>query len=36
MRLLIDDPLGMYMLGLAIFLQVVGVMAIRKIVDVEY
>jgi tight adherence protein B len=36
MRLLIDDPLGMYMVGLAIFLQVVGVLAIRKIVDVEY
>ena len=36
MRLLIEDPLGMYMVGLAIFLQVVGVMAIRKIVDVEY
>ena len=36
MRLLIEDPLGMYMVGLAIVLQVVGVMAIRKIVDVEY
>ena len=36
MRLLIDDPLGMYMVGLAIFLQIVGVLAIRKIVDVEY
>ena len=36
MRLLIDDPLGLYMVGLAIFLQIVGVLAIRKIVDVEY
>jgi len=36
MRLLIEDPLGLYMVGLAIFLQIVGVLAIRKIVDVEY
>jgi tight adherence protein B len=36
MRLLIDDPLGLYMVGLAIFLQIIGVLAIRKIVDVEY
>jgi tight adherence protein B len=36
MRLLIDDPLGLYMVAIAIFLQIVGVLAIRKIVDVEY
>ena len=36
MRLLIDDPLGVYMVALAIFLQVVGVLIIRRIVDVEY
>ena len=36
MRLLTNDPLGLYMVALAIFLQVVGVLAIRKIVDVEY
>jgi len=36
MRLLTEDPLGLYMVAIAIFLQVVGVLAIRKIVDVEY
>ena len=36
MRLLIDDPLGLYMVAIAIFLQIIGVLAIRKIVDVEY
>lgn len=36
MRLLIDDPLGRQMLGIALVLQVIGVLAIRKIVDVEY
>jgi tight adherence protein B len=36
MALLFNDPLGLYMVAGAIFLQVVGVLAIRKIVDVEY
>ena len=36
MALLFKDPLGLYMVGAAVFLQVVGVLAIRKIVDVEY
>lgn len=36
MGLLINDPLGLYMVALAIFLQIVGVLAIRRIVDVEY
>ena len=36
MRLLVDDPIGLYMVATAITLQVVGVLAIRKIVDVEY
>ncbi|MDR1989047.1 MAG: type II secretion system F family protein [Acidobacteriaceae bacterium] len=35
-RLLVDDPLGRMLLGGAAVLQVVGVLAIRKIVDVEY
>lgn len=35
-RLLVDDPLGRQMLGTAIVLQVVGVLIIRRIVDVEY
>ncbi len=35
-RLLIDDPLGLYMVTGAIVLQVVGVLIIRRIVDVEY
>jgi tight adherence protein B len=36
MRLLFADPLGIYMVAAAIFLQVVGVLIIRRIVDVEY
>jgi tight adherence protein B len=36
LRLLTEDPLGHYMIAGGIFLQVVGVLAIRKIVDVEY
>ena len=36
MRLLLDDPLGVQMLVAAILLQVVGVLIIRRIVDVEY
>ena len=36
MRLLFADPLGLYMVAAAIFLQVVGVLIIRRIVDVEY
>jgi tight adherence protein B len=35
-RLLVEDPLGIYMIGTAAFLQVVGVLIIRRIVDVEY
>jgi tight adherence protein B len=35
-RLLVEDPLGLYMVAGAITLQVVGVLAIRKIVNVEY
>ena len=36
LQLLVDDPLGRQMVGAALILQVIGVMAIRKIVDVEY
>lgn len=35
-RLLVDDPLGMYMLIAGAVLQVTGVLIIRRIVDVEY
>ena len=35
-RLLVDDPIGLYMVATALFLQFVGVLAIRKIVDVEF
>jgi tight adherence protein B len=35
-RLLIDDPLGVYMVSAGLFLQVVGVLIIRRIVDVEF
>jgi tight adherence protein B len=36
LRLLTEDPMGHYMIGGGILLQVVGVLAIRKIVDIEY
>ena len=36
MRLLVDDPLGLQMTLVGIALQVVGILIIRKIVDVEY
>jgi tight adherence protein B len=36
LRLLIDDPLGLYMVGAAITLQAVGVLIIKRIVNVEY
>jgi tight adherence protein B len=36
MRLLIDDPLGVYMVITGVVLQVIGVLIIRRIVDVEY
>jgi len=36
MALLFKDPLGLYMLAAAMCLQVVGVLIIRRIVDVEY
>ena len=35
-RLLVDDPIGLYMVGTALMLQVIGVIAIRRIVDVEF
>ena len=35
-RLLVDDPLGVYMVVSALILQAIGVLAIRKIVDVEF
>jgi tight adherence protein B len=34
-RLLIDDPLGLYMVVTAVILQAIGVVIIRRIVDVE-
>jgi tight adherence protein B len=36
MRLLIDDPIGVHMVMVGVVLQVIGVIAIRRIVDVEY
>jgi tight adherence protein B len=36
MRVLVDDPLGVYMVVAALILEVVGVVTIRKIVNVEY
>ena len=36
MALLFKDPLGLYMVAAAVVLQVVGVLIIRRIVDVEY
>jgi tight adherence protein B len=36
MSLLFKDPIGLYMVAAALFLQVVGVLIIRRIVDVEY
>lgn len=35
-RLLVDDPIGIDMVMTAVALQVIGVLIIRKIVDVEY
>jgi tight adherence protein B len=35
-RLLVDDSLGVYMIVFALILQVVGVLIIRRIVNVEY
>jgi tight adherence protein B len=35
-RLLVDDPLGVYMVVAGGILQVVGVLIIRRIVNVEY
>ena len=35
-RLLVDDPIGLYMVAAALTLQVIGVIAIRRIVDVEF
>jgi tight adherence protein B len=36
MRVLIDDPLGVQMVMVGVALQIVGVLAIRRIVNVEY
>jgi tight adherence protein B len=36
MRLLIEDPLGVRMVIVAVVLQVVGTLAIRRLVDIEY
>jgi tight adherence protein B len=36
LRLLIEDPLGVQMVVVGVVLQVVGVLAIRRIVEVEY
>jgi tight adherence protein B len=36
MRVLVDDPLGVDMVVAALILEVVGVLAIRKIVNIEY
>ncbi len=36
MRVLIDDPLGVQMVMAAVVLQIVGVLIIRRIVNVEY
>jgi tight adherence protein B len=36
MALLFKDPIGLYMVAAAIFLQITGVLIIRRIVDVEY
>ena len=35
-RLLVEDKLGVYMIAIALFLQCVGVLIIRRIVNVEY
>ena len=36
MRVLVDDPMGVRMVVAALVLEVVGVLAIRKIVNIEY
>jgi len=36
LRLLIEDPLGVQMVVVGVVLQIVGVLAIRRIVEVEY
>ena len=36
MQLLVTDPLGMQMIVVALVLQVVGVLIIRKLVEIEY
>jgi Flp pilus assembly protein TadB len=35
-RLLVDDPIGVDMVAAALTLQILGVVIIRRIVDVEY
>lgn len=36
LRVLIDDPIGIFMVSAAIILQIVGVLIIKRIVNVEY
>jgi Flp pilus assembly protein TadB len=36
MKLLITDPLGMQMIGIGLFMQIVGTLIIRKLVNVPY
>jgi Flp pilus assembly protein TadB len=36
MRTLIVDPLGRQLVAAAVFLQIVGTFAIRRIVNIEY
>jgi Flp pilus assembly protein TadB len=36
MRILIEDPLGVQMIVVAIVLQITGTLIIRRIVNVEY
>jgi tight adherence protein B len=36
MQLLLNDPLGHRMIGLAVTLQVVGMLIVRKLVDIQY
>ncbi len=35
-KTLVDDPLGVQMIFLAVFLQIMGTLIIRRIVDIEY
>jgi tight adherence protein B len=35
LRTLITDPVGPYLIAIAVFLQIVGYLAMRKIVDIK-